>query len=496
MYACRSMRQILAATLIGLALAPALPSSQTTRSEARRAEFRAMFARGYFPGRTGQLLIVPREGDILTRPDPNVDFMHGSPWPYDTRIPMFFVGRGVTPGVYPTAAVQQDVAVTIASALGMSMPPTATGHALPGVKPAVERPRAVLLAVLDGMRTDYFERYAAAMPTLTGLRKKSAWFSNARVNYLPTNTGAGHSSIATGSPPSVHGIVGNNMFDRVEGKRHDMLDGWDPRDLVVLSLADVWQLSTGGKGRVIAQGSSMPASVALAGHGACQLGGSRVVHAGYDEFTGFWRTDPDCFARPQELLAFDATALWPADGRWMGHKIDTASDVRRSGLFPRFEADAFVTLIETQPIGDDAVTDLLLLNYKGADYVGHKHGPDSPELRATLGEMDRQFARILQALEAKMGTSYLLAFTADHGMPGEPSTKDRRHFAPDIVATLHARFDPDAKRLVTYYEPENAQIFVDMERLAALKLTLKDLAAFLESQPFIYAAFTEDEVRR
>lgn len=179
----------------------------TAANSGSRADFLARFARGYFPGRTGQILVVPREGDILTRPDPNVPYMHGSPWAYDSRIPMMFAGRGVTPGVYNAPAVQQDVAVTIASALGVSMPPTSTGHVLPGVRAAAQTPRAVLLIVLDGMRADYFQRYASAMPTLTALRKKSAWFANARVNYLPTNTGAGHASIATGSEPRAHGIT-------------------------------------------------------------------------------------------------------------------------------------------------------------------------------------------------------------------------------------------------------------------------------------------------
>ena len=49
---------------------------------AARQRFLAMFARAYFPGRTGQLLIVPREGDFITRPDPDVAYMHGSPWAY------------------------------------------------------------------------------------------------------------------------------------------------------------------------------------------------------------------------------------------------------------------------------------------------------------------------------------------------------------------------------------------------------------------------------
>src|SRR4029453_10627986 len=108
-------------------------------------------------------------------------------------------------------------------------------------------------------------------------------------------------------------------------------------------------------------------------------------------------------------------------------------------------------------------------------------GPDSPEMRATLGEMDRHLARMLRTLEAKVGDDYLLAVTADHGMPSEPSSPDRRHYAPAIVDLLHAKFDPDAKQLVTAYEAENGQIFIDEERLTALGLELDTLARFLES---------------
>ena len=35
-----------------------------------------------------------------------------------------------------------------------------------------------------------------------------------------------------------------------------------------------------------------------------------------------------------------------------------------------------------------------------------------------------------------------------------------------------------------------------MDRLSALGLTLRDLADFLESQPFVFAAFTDEDVRR
>jgi hypothetical protein len=60
---------------------------------------------------------------------------------------------------------------------------------------------------------------------------------------------------------------------------------------------------------------------------------------------------------------------------------------------------------------------------------------------------------------------------------------------------LHEKFDPEAKQLITSFEPENGQIFVDEDRLSYLGLTLRDLAHFLESQPFLFAVFTKDDVR-
>ena len=479
---------------------PTVPSGEaapaSAAAAATRTRFLEMFGRGYYPGRTGQLVLIPREGDIITRNDPNVPFMHGTPWPYDVAIPLLFAGPAVKPGDYPGPAVQQDVAPTLAAALGVHMPPTASGRALPVLRAGFERPRAVLLVVLDGMRRDYFDRYAAEMPTLTALRRRSAWFGQAQVNAAPSNTAVGHSTIATGADPRVHGITGTNIYDRRRRARYELFDREAPQDLMALTIADVWQQASGGRALVIAQGSMARAATPLGGHGACQVNGTAPVMASYEQETGRWVSNAECFRLPAYLEGRNAKTLWPASGEWMGHKIDSTVNVRYSGLFPPFEADAFTSVIEREPIGADQVPDLLLLNFKGADFVGHKHGPSSNELRATLAEMDRQLARVLKALEAKVGDNYLLAITADHGMPEAAPSPDRHHLAPAIIDLLHRKFDPEGKALVTVYEPENAQLFVDEERLASLHLTLRDLASSLQAQPFVFAAFTEDEVRR
>jgi len=464
--------------------------------KATQQRFLEMFARSYFPGRTGELLIVPREGDFITRPDPDVPYMHGSPWAYDIAIPLMFVGPAVKIGTYSMPAAQQDVAPTLAAALGVRMPPTSTGHALPVLNTGMARPRVVVLIVLDGMRRDYFDRYATLMPTLMTLRQRGAWFTEAQLNMLPSNTAVGHSTIATGTDPAVHGITGNNVYDRIGHVRHEMFAGAEPGDLMALTLADVWQFATSGRAIILAQGSIDRAAIPLAGHGACQLNGAPAVLASYDQRTGNWSANPHCYRLPAYLKEVNASALWAGDAEWMHHKIDTPAAVRYSALFPAFEADAMVAMIEHEPVGEDGIADLILLNYKSADFVGHKYGPDSQELRVTLGEMDRHLARILGALEKKIGNDYLLAVTADHGMPSEPSSADRRHFAPAIIDLLNNEFDPEGKQLVTAFEPENLQIFIDEDRLSKLGLTLSDLAKFLRSQPFLFWAFTSDEVRQ
>ena len=168
--------------------------------------------------------------------------------------------------------------------------------------------------------------------------------------------------------------------------------------------------------------------------------------------------------------------------------------IRRTSIFARFEADTLLSMIEGESVGVDDVTDLVIVNFKTPDFVAHQYGPDSAELRETLAELDRQLTRLVDVLDKKTESRYVLAITADHGMPGEPPAKSLRVYSDDVIKLVHDHFDPQGL-LVQHYEPENSQIAIDMNRLAALNKTLADIARLLEKQPFIFAAFTEDEVR-
>ncbi|HEY3042476.1 MAG TPA: alkaline phosphatase family protein [Vicinamibacterales bacterium] len=474
-------------------------AAQNREQIAERQRALAMFARAYYPGRSGQIMIVPREGSLIVqRSDPAVKFMHGSPWAYDTRIPLLFYGAPyVRKGTYQTATRQQDLMPTVARVLDLSVPPTVTGRPLiEALGTAPQPPRIVVVAVLDAMRVDYFDRYAGLMPTLARLRREGAWFANTNVDYLPTITGPGHTTVSTGTDPRYHGTTANSLFDRVALKPQDTFAGNSPRDLMVLNLADAWNLQTRGRAVIVAQGSSVPAAIGLAGHGACLFGARPIRMVSYSRQSGAWTSNEACYVFPEYLKPRNAREVWEAaGGRWMGHDIANADGVRRTSLFARFEADTLLSMIDREAVGADETADLVLVNFKTPDFVAHSYGPDSAELRETLAELDRQFARLLEAVERKAPGRYLIALTADHGMPAEPSGTGLRAYTEDIIKLVHDRFDPEGK-LVLHYEPENSQLAIDVDRLASLKHTLQDVARLLEQQPFVFAAFTQDEVRR
>jgi hypothetical protein len=475
------------------------PAAPSTPAASGREVWLELFARGYFPGRSGQVFLVSREGDFVVDRDPLYAFMHGSPWPYDTHVPLLFYGPPfVRRADSPERVTQQDVAPTLAAFLGADPPASSTGRVLQSaIGSTADRPRIVALFVLDGARADYFDTYADAMPALSRLRRDGAWFSAAHVSSVPTLTAVGHANVGTGTEPRFHGLSVNHLFNRVSGKSQEAYFELDPGELMTLTLADVWNIDTDGRAIVIGQGGAIRATAGLVGHGACILNGRRVLAASYSTANAGWETNPRCYALSAALAAVNGRAYWEqAGGRWMGHDISTAARFRPSALFQRFEGDALAAVLEHEPIGADDIADLVLVNFKGPDYVGHAYGPASAEIRETLAELDRQVARALAIVERKAGQGrFVAAFTADHGMPGEPRPGGR-HYMDEISASIDQRFSPGGGTVVQYYkDAANNQIHLDTARLRAGGFSLKDVAAFLEAQGSFAAVFTEDEVR-
>jgi predicted AlkP superfamily pyrophosphatase or phosphodiesterase len=58
---------------------------------------------------------------------------HGSPWNYDTHVPILFFGQGVAQGEVLRRISITDIAPTIAMLVGMTMPDASSGEVVPEV---------------------------------------------------------------------------------------------------------------------------------------------------------------------------------------------------------------------------------------------------------------------------------------------------------------------------------------------------------------------------
>jgi predicted AlkP superfamily pyrophosphatase or phosphodiesterase len=101
-------------------VARVLTSDEVSTPEARRSadpQVRAV-ALSYFPGRSGDLTVIVKENWIMTASGTT----HGTLYDYDRQVPVILYGAGIQPGVREEAVTPADLAVTIASLIGVKLP--------------------------------------------------------------------------------------------------------------------------------------------------------------------------------------------------------------------------------------------------------------------------------------------------------------------------------------------------------------------------------------
>src|SRR5690242_19761541 len=143
-------------------------------------------------------------------------------------------------------------------------------HLGPEPAPPADAGRLVVVAVFDQMRGDYLDRWSRLYDPdgFEKLKRDGVWYADAHLPYACAATGPGHASIATGVPPSVHGIVENEWYDRAASRvincataeRYERVPlnldagprsgGLSPDRLLAETVGDALRKATRGRGRV------------------------------------------------------------------------------------------------------------------------------------------------------------------------------------------------------------------------------------------------------
>jgi predicted AlkP superfamily pyrophosphatase or phosphodiesterase len=108
--------------------AEALVDRPPTQNPIRRA-----LATGYFPGRSGDVFVIQKPYWLIdsspTGQSKSTGTGHGSPYYYDQRVPILFMGKGIQKGEYYGDVTPADIAHTLAALCGITLS-SHDGHAL------------------------------------------------------------------------------------------------------------------------------------------------------------------------------------------------------------------------------------------------------------------------------------------------------------------------------------------------------------------------------
>lgn len=102
---------------------------------------------GFYPQRSGDVIVVTEPYTIIfdlpdDPTDPRSTATHGSPYSYDTHVPLIIMGTGFRAGRYGQASSPNDIAPTLARLLNIRIPDCSSGRILSeALKTGTRRPR-------------------------------------------------------------------------------------------------------------------------------------------------------------------------------------------------------------------------------------------------------------------------------------------------------------------------------------------------------------------
>jgi len=100
---------------------------QALHGQLPQTEIGRRIARSFHPRRSGEVMIVPEPFWV---PGGLNGATHGTPYSYDTSVPVLLAGAGIRPGVYTQKVSTLDIAPTLSYLLGILNPSGCEGHVL------------------------------------------------------------------------------------------------------------------------------------------------------------------------------------------------------------------------------------------------------------------------------------------------------------------------------------------------------------------------------
>jgi len=328
------------------------------------------------------------------------------------------------------------------------------------------KPKLVVLLVVDQMRGDYVEKFGFQWTGgLHRLITEGAWFRDAAYPYAATETCVGHATISTGAFPATHGMIANAWWDRKEQKmvtctsdpdsnvKNIGYAGASPKGadtawrMAVPSFAEELKFQTGGATRIVSFSLKARTALTMAGHKADAAlwfdSGAWVTSSPYGvqpfieeqakahppkaDYGKTW-----ALSLPEKFYLYGdkARGAVPPEGWDLAFPHALRGKASPEGPDAAFYsqwacspyADAALTglakkAIDALNLGNASGSDFLAVGYSSVDIVGHAFGPRSREIQDILIRLDKDLGDLFAHLDKKVGRgNYVVALSADHGV--------------------------------------------------------------------------------
>jgi predicted AlkP superfamily pyrophosphatase or phosphodiesterase len=332
-------------------------------------------------------------------------------------------------------------------------------------KNSQQQPKLVVGIMVDQMRQEFLYRFHSKYGNGGFKRLMSDGFvlKNGHYNYSPTVTGPGHASVYTGTTPAIHGVIGNDWYDKnlkkdvncVEDPQHTVIGvekgngDVSPWRMLSTTITDELELFTQKRAKVIGISIKDRGAVLPAGHtpdGAYWYDGGSgkfVTSTYYTTKLPDWVEKFNQQNLAEKYITREWTTLLPINQYVESGADNTPYEQKLGGkeqpVFPYnlktlrkpndysllsstpFGNDYLTELAKAavtgENLGADEITDFLAISYSSTDALGHAVGPNAIEIQDMYLRLDKNIEDLLKTLDAKVGAgNYTVFLTADHGV--------------------------------------------------------------------------------
>jgi predicted AlkP superfamily pyrophosphatase or phosphodiesterase len=385
-------------------------------------------------------------------------------------------------------------------------------------------PKLVVGVVVDQMRIDYIYRYWNRYSNggFKRLVSNGYFCKNTHFNYVPTYTGPGHSSIYTGTSPSVHGIIANEWYVKEKQKvvycaedesvktiGSDSKSGMmSPRNQLTTTIGDELKLATNGKSKVFGIGLKDRSSILPVGHAADaafwydDATGNFISSSWYVNDLPQWVRQFNDKHLAKSYLEKGWNSMFPIESYTASlpdnNVYESAPNKKVPPVFPydykeyieknnwallkatpygnTITKDMAMACIKNEGLGKDEFPDMLCISFSSTDIIAHAYGPRAVEIEDVYLRLDKDIEELLKTLDTEVGKdNYTLFLTADHGGAEVPNYLKSLKIPAGLVKAW--KVEKELKQFCTgkfgdslINNISNQQIFLNEDKIATMKL--------------------------